>query len=110
MQFPFYWFSSPALLKEWTDRVFTTDFAFEDAHMLEGKKFLISVTAGVGKETYQKGGVLVEDFLNTYEATAEDIKVHYQKPFIIHNAMAITDEELAAQAAQYRKYLVELMA
>lgn len=37
-QFPFYWYSSPALLKQWQDVVLTDDFAYgTDGGRLSGK-------------------------------------------------------------------------
>ena len=36
-QFPLYWLSSPALLKEWFDRTFVYNFAYGENYKLEGK-------------------------------------------------------------------------
>lgn len=107
-QFPFYWYSSPALLKEWIDLVLTTDFAYEDTHMLKGKKFLITTTTGASEKTYKDGGTTVEDFLVLYKALSEDILVEYQKPFIVHSSFVITDEELKITTKNYKEYLEKL--
>ena len=37
-QFPLYWFSSPALLKQWQDEVITSAFSIGAENKLKGKK------------------------------------------------------------------------
>ena len=43
-QFPMYWLSSPALLKEWLDVVLEYNFAFGEHYKLENKTLLIAIT------------------------------------------------------------------
>lgn len=45
-QFPFYWYSSPAVLKQWQDLVLTPGFAYAGAHELEGKEFMVVTSIG----------------------------------------------------------------
>lgn len=53
-QFPLYWYSTPAILKEWQDLVLEYGFAYgTDGNELQGKKLLCSITAG-GKKTPTK--------------------------------------------------------
>ncbi|XP_032105977.1 ribosyldihydronicotinamide dehydrogenase [quinone] isoform X1 [Sapajus apella] len=61
-QFPLYWFSVPAILKGWMDRVLCQGFAFDipgfyDSGLLQGKLALLSVTTGGTAEMYTKTGV-----------------------------------------------------
>lgn len=37
LQFPFYWYSSPALLKEWEDEVITAGWAYGGGHALKAR-------------------------------------------------------------------------
>lgn len=60
-QFPLWRFAPPAILKGWTDRVFTSGRFFKDGGYyetgtLKGKKALLSVTTGSPEETYSKDG------------------------------------------------------
>ena len=60
-QFPLWRFAPPAILKGWTDRVFTSGRFFKDGGYYEngtlrGKKALLSVTTGSPAETYTKDG------------------------------------------------------
>lgn len=55
-QFPFYWYSTPFLLKKWQDEVLTWGFAFGKlGTALAGKKWMIATTTGVDEAFYQPG-------------------------------------------------------
>jgi NAD(P)H dehydrogenase (quinone) len=59
--FPVWWFSVPAILKGWFDRVFVTGVTWNfghiyDAGLLKGKKAMLVVTTGGGEDLYQIGG------------------------------------------------------
>ncbi|KAM8787800.1 ribosyldihydronicotinamide dehydrogenase [quinone] isoform 2-T2 [Rhynchonycteris naso] len=61
-QFPLYWFSVPAILKGWMDRVLCQGFAFDfpefyDSGFLKDKLALLSITTGSSAEMYTKTGV-----------------------------------------------------
>uniref|UniRef100_A0A8D1W8V7 Ribosyldihydronicotinamide dehydrogenase [quinone] n=1 Tax=Sus scrofa TaxID=9823 RepID=A0A8D1W8V7_PIG len=61
-QFPLYWFSVPAILKGWMDRVLCQGFAFDfpgfyDDGFLKGKLAVLSFTTGGTAEMYSKTGV-----------------------------------------------------
>lgn len=61
-QFPLYWFSVPAIMKGWIDRVLTQGFAYTlgnmyDNGMLKGKKALLSITTGGMESMYQHDGL-----------------------------------------------------
>lgn len=51
-QFPLFWFSTPALLKEWQDRVLTAILYGNDKNLLKGKKFQVITTIGGAKSSY----------------------------------------------------------
>ncbi|XP_077742377.1 ribosyldihydronicotinamide dehydrogenase [quinone] [Canis aureus] len=61
-QFPLYWFSMPAILKGWMDRVLCQGFAFDipgfyDSGFLKDKLALVSLTTGATAEMYSRSGV-----------------------------------------------------
>ncbi|RDU61342.1 NAD(P)H-dependent oxidoreductase [Helicobacter sp. MIT 14-3879] len=51
-QFPLFWFSTPALMKEWQDRVLTGILYSDNPKLLQGKKFGIITTAYGEKSSY----------------------------------------------------------
>ncbi|XP_004847830.1 ribosyldihydronicotinamide dehydrogenase [quinone] isoform X1 [Heterocephalus glaber] len=60
-QFPLYWFSVPAIMKGWMDRVLCQGFAFDipgfyDSGFLKGKLALLSLTTGGVASMYTKAG------------------------------------------------------
>ena len=57
LQFPFYWYSVPALLKKWIDDVFSYNFAYgSEGDKLKGKDFILSFTIGGPEESYDPLG------------------------------------------------------
>lgn len=60
-QFPLFWFSVPAILKGWMDRVLCKGFAFDrqglrDSGFLKGKRALLSITTGGPAQNYTATG------------------------------------------------------
>lgn len=110
-QFPMYWLSSPALLKEYFDVVFTYNFAFGENYKLENKTFVVTTSVGSGTAQYSKTGsnkFTVEEILNSFEATANYVKMNYKKPFIVYETFVISDEKLQESAKNYLAYIKEL--
>ena len=61
-QFPLWWFTVPAILKGWVDRVFAYGRVYGEGRCYEkgvfkGKKALLSLTTGGAFEAYQKNGM-----------------------------------------------------
>jgi len=61
LQFPLWWFSLPAILKGWVDRVMTPGFAYTkrmsyDTGGLRGKRAMLSLTAGDSSTIYAYNG------------------------------------------------------
>jgi NAD(P)H dehydrogenase (quinone) len=62
-QFPLWWFSVPAILKGWIDRVFCTGFAYGGAHKfydqggLVGRKAMLALTTGGPASMYSSTGI-----------------------------------------------------
>ncbi len=54
LQFPFFWYGMPSLMKKWIEDVFVYGFAHgSTGNKLHGKKLIISFTSGAPKELYQ---------------------------------------------------------
>lgn len=61
-QFPLYWYSFPAILKGWVDRVLCQGFAFDfpgvfESGLLKGKRAVLSITTGGSADMYTKTGI-----------------------------------------------------
>lgn len=62
LQFPLWWFSMPAILKGWVDRVLTMGFAYGggkwyDQGGLKGKRAMLAVTTGGPEAGYSSRGI-----------------------------------------------------
>jgi glutathione-regulated potassium-efflux system ancillary protein KefG len=56
-QHPFYWYSSPAILKQWQDLVLEHGFAYgQGGTALQGKAFLSAISTGGPAEAYGAQG------------------------------------------------------
>lgn len=55
LQFPLYWYSVPALMKQYLDDVLTPGFAYAGGTALQGKTMVLSVTTGSPSTAYIKG-------------------------------------------------------
>ena len=61
-QFPLWWYSVPAILKGWFDRVFASGFIYAkdmryDTGGLKGRKAMLSITTGSPKHAYTQFGM-----------------------------------------------------
>lgn len=89
-QFPYYWYSLPALMKKWLDDVFVFGFSHGSANKLADKKIIMSFTTGAAAAAYDYGQAMnhpVEDFLPNLHQTAMLCKLDWQDP-IYSNGIA----------------------
>ncbi|MFJ9418923.1 NAD(P)H-dependent oxidoreductase [Streptomyces sp. NPDC101227] len=109
LQFPFYWYSAPPLLKAWMDEVLAYGFAYgSSGTALRGKTLRVATTAGGAEHLYRPGGVNrfpVRDLLLPFDATAHLTGMRYAEPFVVHGVRELTDLELAEAGDRYRAVL-----
>lgn len=109
-QHPVYWYSSPALLKEWQDLVLEYGFAYgSEGTALDGKLFFNAVTCGARRGVYcSKGDYQYElrEFFAPFEQTALLCRMRYLPPFGLFAAGHAFDEErLDPHVADYQRLL-----
>ncbi|PAF54221.1 hypothetical protein BKH42_01560 [Helicobacter sp. 13S00482-2] len=107
-QFPLYWFSSPSILKEWLDVVFSSILYGKEPKMLSGKTFQIITSMGAPEERYTPGGrnqKSIDDILIPFNLSATYMGMNAKSPFGIYDAMGITDELLSKVAIQYKEII-----
>lgn len=109
---PFYWYSSPSLLKEWIDLVLQHNFAYgKKGNALKGKKVLTVITTGGSKEAYSKEGYnhcQIHDLLLPFRKTAELCKMEYLPPFVIHGTHLLNTSQMGELSKMYESLLVSL--
>ncbi|WP_199635650.1 NAD(P)H-dependent oxidoreductase [Serratia sp. PAMC26656] len=112
MLFPFYWYSSPAILSEWQDAVLTYGFAYgSEGTRLHGKPLQLVVTTGGNPQAYTPEGYNrypVADLLRPFNAMANLTGMDYLPPHLVQGVLDMSDERLAQEAAGVVKLLQKL--
>ena len=95
-QYPFYWYSTPSLLKEWQDLVLEYGFAYgESGNRLSGKIFLSALTAAGAEADYQNDGsnlFSLRELLQPLEQTANLCGMIYLPPFVLFRSRSARQE------------------
>ncbi len=123
-QFPLWWYSMPAILKGWVDRVFTYRFAYgvgEHSDVkygerygegtLAGKKALLSVTVGGPEAHYAERGINgpIDDLLFPIQhGILYYPGIEALPPFVLYGTDRITDEQFPDVAKAWRERLLTL--
>ncbi len=121
-QHPFYWYSAPALMKEWQDKVLEMGFAYPPGvgDRLKGRDWLSAITTGGAQEAYCSGGFnnySMSELLKPFQQTANLCGMIWHRPFVVHRVLPdgingypnIAAEELTKRAEAYRAYLKQLI-
>ncbi|WP_163931568.1 NAD(P)H-dependent oxidoreductase [Paraferrimonas sp. SM1919] len=114
LQFPFYWYSTPSILKEWQDLVLEYGFAYgHEGKALLDKKFVCALTAGGKDSAYIADGINqhpISDFLLPLKQTSKLCSMVWLPHFQITNARSFDAKhkvaEVIAQWQQFLEYLV----
>ncbi|GHE84423.1 NAD(P)H dehydrogenase (quinone) [Streptomyces longispororuber] len=111
LQFPLWWFSVPALLKGWIDRVFTAGFAYGPTlpppyseGPLAGRRALVSVTVGARATSFSDRGVhgRLTDVLHPLQhGLFWFTGLRPLEPFAVFGANALSEEGSAAALEAY---------
>jgi glutathione-regulated potassium-efflux system ancillary protein KefG len=112
LQHPFYWYSSPAIIKEWEDLVLQNGWAYGPGGTRLAGRFLMSaISTGGTMEAYQHGGrnrFEIAELLSPFNQTAYLCSMAYLAPFVIHAGRRLPAAELSTAAESYRDLIVGL--
>lgn len=110
-EFPFYWMSSPHLLKQWTDEVFMT---FVGEELIKGKHLMVATTTGSEESAYQHGGrnkFTMEEYLRPFEGQANHAEMVWEQPFVVYGqSVDGSEQRLADGCRAYKERLTQLVA
>ena len=86
-QHPFYWYSTPSIIKEWLDLVLQHGWAYgSEGRALEGKYYCHALTAGGDDTTYRSRGAnlfTIDELLAPFRATANLCRLRWLPPFAV---------------------------
>jgi glutathione-regulated potassium-efflux system ancillary protein KefG len=109
-QHPFYWYSTPAILKEWQDLVLEHGWAYgEGGTALRGKITLNALSTGGPQSAYGPGGYnrfTVRELLAPWEQTANLCGMRFLAPFVVYAALRVaSDADLDVRREAYRRLI-----
>ncbi|WP_276353138.1 NAD(P)H-dependent oxidoreductase [Cohnella caldifontis] len=109
-QFPWYWYSCPALLKKWMEDVLTFGWAYgPEGKALKGKEFMAAITSGGTFNCYQAGGenwFTISEFLKPIQRTFTKCNGVFLPPYVLYNANRASEEELLEQSRRYAEHIL----
>jgi len=112
LQHPFFWYSTPAILKEWQDLVLEHGWAYgSSGTALRGKRMLNAITTGGREVAYARDGhnrFTMRELLVPLEQTARLCGMRYLAPFVVHGTLGMTREQAERHALEWRRTLEAL--
>jgi glutathione-regulated potassium-efflux system ancillary protein KefG len=112
-QHPFYWYSTPAILKEWQDLVLEHGWAYgHGGTQLRGKITFNAITTGGPESAYRRGGYnryTIRELLAPWDQTAHLCGMRFLAPFAVHAALRVAGDDDVAQARAAYRQLIEAL-
>jgi glutathione-regulated potassium-efflux system ancillary protein KefG len=112
LQHPMFWYSTPALVKQWEDLVLEHGWAYgTGGTALRGRRLLSVITTGGREASYRADGMnrfSVRELFRPLEQTALLCGMEYLPPFVVHGTHRLGEEEIASAASSYRRLLEAL--
>jgi glutathione-regulated potassium-efflux system ancillary protein KefG len=107
---PLYWYSTPAILKEWQDLVLEHGFAYgHEGIQLHGKIFFSALTAGAAESDYSSQGhnhFTIRELLHPLEQMAQLCGMIYLPPFVLFGARtAVEENRIQHHLADWQKLI-----
>ncbi|MFV0477337.1 MAG: NAD(P)H-dependent oxidoreductase [Parahaliea sp.] len=91
VQFPMFWYSAPALVKEWLDLTFEHGFAYGDGgSQLKGKWLMLAVSTSAPECAFSGKGYQhypLRTFLTPFEQTARLSGMRFAAPYVRYGAL-----------------------
>ncbi len=113
-QYPLYWYSTPAILKEWQDQVLEYGFAYGlDDLPLKGKCFMCAISAGGEADAYKKDGnnkYNIREILSPLEEMASLTGMLYLAPFCLFDTdFVVKERQVGKHVRSYYNLLMALV-
>jgi NAD(P)H dehydrogenase (quinone) len=106
LQFPLWWWSYPAILKGWIDRVLSSGFAYGEGAELGRKKVMYSITTG-GANNQEELDYYQQKIEGLYQDVFGFIGWQIMPAFIAHGVQQKTQQQRTNILNNYEKHLLE---
>jgi glutathione-regulated potassium-efflux system ancillary protein KefG len=111
-QHPMYWYSSPALIKQWQDLVLEHGWAYgKTGKMLAGKKIFNAISTGGTQDAYTVEGFhqhTIEEFLLPFSQTAKLCNMDYWPPFLLQGTHRLQQTDFDFYSWQFEALCLAL--
>ena len=112
LQHPFYWYSCPAIVKEWLDLVLEHNWAYGiRGTKLHGKFMMQAISTGGPEHFYNAQGknrFEIRELLSPFNQTAYLCGMAWLEPFAIFIGRRIPKSDLSRHAEKYRDLIIGL--
>lgn len=112
-QYPLFWYSTPAILKEWQDLVLEYGFAYGGkGEALHGKTFFCAISAGGKEDAYQTDGFnhfTIGELLHPLEQMASLTGMTYLPPFTLFGARTAAEENRVKEHVESWKLMLNAL-
>jgi len=112
-QHPFYWYSAPAILKEWQDLVLEHGWAYgHGGTQLRGKITLNAISTGGPESAYHREGYnryTIRELLAPWDQTAHLCGMRFLAPFTVHAALKVVGDEDTGECRRAYHALLEAL-
>jgi glutathione-regulated potassium-efflux system ancillary protein KefG len=106
LQHPFYWYSAPAIIKEWLDLVLELGWAYGPGGDKLHRKFLMNaISTGGAEAAYRRQGrnrFDISELLSPFNQSAHLCGMAYLQPFAIFAGRWLTGEDLSIKTSDYQ--------
>ena len=112
-QHPFYWYSTPAIVKEWFDLVLEHGWAYgSTGNALKDKLTFQALTAGGNQESYRADGLnlfTIRELTTPFRATVNLCGMDWLPPFAVLGIhQGLPEQDRVRHAEAYRRTLIAL--
>lgn len=109
---PLFWYSTPAILKEWQDLVLEHGWAYgSEGNAMKGKVFFNIISAGGREEAYTPDGYnghTLRQLIAPIEQTCRLCKMTFLPPFVVHGTHSIQMDQVEAHREALNQLLSDL--
>lgn len=116
LQFPMWWFSMPAILKGWVDRVFAFGSVYDfgqtwENGVLAGRRAMLSVTTSAPAAAFApdgRNGDIERILWPIHAGMLAIVGYRVMPPFVTHGIPFVGEAEMDAELARYQQMLERL--
>lgn len=110
LQFPLYWYATPAVMKQYFDEILTSGWAYDERQALAGKKLSAIITMGGDQDSYAASGnnaYSEHELAAPYRATAQFCGMTWRDPLFIYDASEASQEKVQESLQQLSNWKIQ---